>query len=264
VHAVASAGPTTFDVVNLVVGAITAIGSIVAIIVAVIAIRGSHRSASAEQLFTAAGEMITALQQIEREGGRLGRIEDGEQRSRDVINVPFSHFLTSRARVDLAMRALGIHGPYSDAVMTMAHNFAAGVLQADEFAELHRESLPYYLENQSWGLELSWTPSESDMEILGRSASFAEVRETATWIPDEAGALGGFDWWWGERILDPDSQQPRSVYCVDSAYMTQTARLVGDFTREFVQPLFETALSDVGRRTIRAPRAVFVAAQEDN
>lgn len=111
-YALASAAPTTFDIVNLVVGAITAIGSIVAIIVAIIAIRGSHRSASAEQLFTAAGEMIAALQQIEREGGKLGQIEDGEHLSRDVINDPFSRFLAARARVDLSMRALGTNGPY--------------------------------------------------------------------------------------------------------------------------------------------------------
>jgi hypothetical protein len=259
VHALTSPGPTSFDIVNLIVGAITAIGSIVAIIVAVIAIRGSHRSASTEQLFIAAGEMIAALQQIEREGGRLGQVEDGEQLSRDVISDPFSRFLAARARVDLAMRALGINGTYPDAVFTMAHNFAAGVLQADEFAGLHEEFIPGYLEEQSWGLELSWTPSEDDMHVLGRSASFTEVRQALSWVPDVSGALGGFDWWWGERILAPDSQQRRSVYWIDSAYMTQTSRLVGDFTREFVQPLLELALSEVGKRTIRAPKAVFVA-----
>lgn len=262
VYTLAAAEPSAFDIVNLVVGAITAIGSIFAIIIAVIAIRGSHRSASAEQLFTAAGEVIAALQEIEREGGRLGQIEDGEQLSREVVDEPFSRFLAARARVDLAMQALGIDGPYPDAVLTLAHTFAAGVLQADEFAGLHQDFIPDYLEDQSWGLELSWTPRESDMEILARSASFTDVRQALVWIPDEPGALGGFDWWWGERILDPDTQQPRSVYWVDSPYVTQVARLVGDFTREFVQPLFAVALSQVGRRTLRAPKAVFVAIRD--
>ena len=67
----------------------------------------------------------------------------------------------------------------------------------------------------------------------------------------------------GAPLLDPDTQQPRSVYWVDSPYVTQIARLVGDFTREFVQPLFAVALSQVGRRTLRAQRAVFVATRDD-
>lgn len=262
-YSFAVAEPSAFDVVNLVVGAITAIGSTVAIIVAVIAIRGSHRSASAEQLFTAAGEVIAALQEVEREGARLGQIEDGEQLSREVINDPFSRFLAARARVDLAMQALGIDGPYPDAVLTLAHNFAAGVLQAHEFSGLHQDFIPDYVEDQSWGLGLSWTPNDGDMEILARSASFTDVRQALVWLPDEPGALGGFDWWWGERVLDPDTQQPRSVYWVDSPYVTQIARLVGDFTREFVQPLFAVALAQVGTRTLRAPKAVFVAIRDD-
>lgn len=251
------------DIVSATVGVVTALGSIAAIVIAVVAIRGSHRSVAANELFAAAAAIIAALQRIEREGTSLAlnKSKLGSLLSRAVIDPAFSEFLAARARADLAMSALGINGPYPQAVLNIVHNAAAGVRQADEFEQYWRDQADEDLVDQSWLLELSWAPSDSDVEVLARSASFQDIRSALSLVPDEPGALANLDWWWGQRVLDTDLNSGRSVYSVEAHYLIQTSRLVGDLAREFVQPMFEEALKQVPRRALRRPKPVFVVAR---
>jgi len=165
-----------------------------------------------------------------------------------VISKAFERFLAARARVGLCLESLGLAGDYPETVLTLVHNYAAGVLQADEFAAISRDVAADDLLDDEWVNELSWKPSGPDVLVLAQSASFQEVRHSRELVPDGVSQLEGLDRWWGDRILEHDSYgHARSVYSTEAAYLTQTARLVDDFTREYVQPMFSAAVRQVAR-----------------
>lgn len=240
--------PSFIDALSAVFSGLAALGAIVAVIVALRALTIAREAASVEHLFLATSGVLASLQQIGRLGSRLGQVPGGEAQSREVIADPFERFLAARARVDLCLESLGLAGDYSSTVLNLAHNYAAGVLQADEFAAISRDNAAEDLLNHEWVKELSWKPSGPDMQILARSASFQEVRHSVHLVPDGVTRLNDLDHWWGERILEHEGYgHARSVYSADAAYLTQTARLVDDFTREYVQPMFSAAVRQVAR-----------------
>lgn len=236
------------DVLSVLFSGMAALGGVVAVIVAVRALTIAREAASVEQLFIAAGDVLAALQEVGRLGSRLGQIPDGAAQSRTVITEAFERFLAARARVELCLEALGLAGECPDAVLNLANNYAAGVLQADEFAEISQEIAIKDLQENNWVTELSWKPSGPDVQILAQSASFQEVRHSIDLVPDRVMLLKGLDRWWGDRILEHGSYgHARSVYSIDASYLTQTSRLVDDFTSEYVQPLFSRAVRQVAR-----------------
>ncbi|MCC4907763.1 hypothetical protein [Microbacterium sp. cx-59] len=239
---------TVVDALSAVFSGLAALGGIVAVIVAVRALTIAREAASVEQLFLATGDTLAALQEIGRLGSRLGQVPGGEAQSRDVISEAFERFLAARARVDLCFESLGLAGDYPETVLTLAHNYAAGVLQADEFAGISRDIAADDLLDDEWVKELSWKPSGPDVLVLAQSASFQEVRQSLELIPDGVVRLEGLDHWWGARILEHDSYgHARSVYSIDATYLTQTARLIDDFTSEYVQPMFSAGVRQVAR-----------------
>lgn len=228
---------------------IAAVAAIWAVVIAVRALAVSRETAAVDQLFASFSELIACLQEIGRLGEKLGGMRDGERRSRAVIDGPFQRFLAARSRVDLATEALGLRGPYTESVLNLAHTFAVGVLQADEFGDITRVMIRD--DDRSWVTELSWRPTPREEEVLARSLSFLEVRQAKELIDPDAVRLAGLDEWWGKRIADPDYQSGRSVYSIKATYLTQNARLLDDFTREYVQPMCEEALRAVARSTKR-------------
>lgn len=237
---------TFVDALTAVFSGLAALGGIVAVIVAVRALTVAREAASVEQLFISYGDVLGALQEVGRIGSKLGQLPGGEAQSRKAISAAFERFLAARARADLVMESLGLAGDYSGAVLNLAHNYAAGVLQADEFAAISSDITADDLVEHDWVDELSWKPSGPDVRVLARSVSFQEVRHSIELIPDGAARLKGLDRWWGERVLEHDGYgHARSVYSIDASYLTQTARLVDDFTREYVQPMFSAAVRRV-------------------
>lgn len=250
-------GISLVDALATVFSGLAALGGIIAVIVAIRALTIAREAAPVEQLFLAFGDVLAALQEIGRLGGRLGSEPNGAARSREVVSDAFERFLSARARADLALKSLGLTGDYPDAVLNLAHNFAAGVRQADEFEAISSDIAADDLAEQEWLSELSWTPSGPDVRVLAQSVSFQAVRYSLHLIPKEATRLQGLDRWWGERILEHDGYgNARSVYSIDANYLTQTARLVDDFTREYVQPMFSAAVRQVTRSRRRSKQLV--------
>lgn len=240
------------DALSALFSGIAAVGGIVAVIVAVRALTVTRESASVDQLFAAAGDVLAALQQVGRLGARMGQMPGGETQSRALIGDAFEQFVAARARVDLALESLGLAGDYSGSILDLAHNFAAAVLQADEFSSISRDAIRDYVRDQQWVSELSWKPSGPDVQVLARSASFQEVRESRELLTASVARLERLDYWWGERILQHDGYgHTRSVYSVEATYLTQVSRLVDDFTREYVQPMFSMAVRRVARSRAR-------------
>lgn len=246
---VAAAGDVTIlDTLGTVFSGLAALGGIVAVIIAVRSLTIARETAAVEQLFIALGDLLAALQEIGRLGSKLGQVAGGEAESRDVISTAFERFLAARARADLVRESLGLVGDYPDAVLDLAQNYSAGVLQADEFSAISADIAADDLASHGWVTELSWTPSGPDIQVLAQSASFQEVRHSLELIPKGTSRLEGIDRWWGERILEHDGYgHARSVYAVEASYLTQTARLLDDFTREYVQPMCSTAVREVAR-----------------
>lgn len=246
---------TFVDALTAVFSGLAALGGIVAVIVAVRALTVAREAASVEHLFISFGDVLAALQEVGRIGSRLGQVPNGEAQSREAISAAFERFLAARARADLVIESLGLAGDYSSAVLNLAHNYAAGVLQADEFAAISSDIAADDLVEHEWVETLSWKPSGPDVRVLAQSVSFQEVRHSIQLIPEGSTTrLKGLDRWWGERILEHDGYgHARSVYSIDATYLTQTARLLDDFTREYVQPMFSTAVRRVAtaRRKMR-------------
>jgi len=245
------------DALATIFSGLAALGGIVAVIVAIRALTIAREAAPVEQLFLAFGDVLAALQEIGKLGSKLGGEPDGAARSREVVSGAFERFLSARARADLALEALGLTGDYPDAVLNLAHNYATDVRQADEFEAISNDIAADDLAEHEWLSELSWKPSGPDVPILAQSASFQEVRHSLHLIPDGSPRLQGLDRWWGERILEHDGYgNARSVYSIDASYLTQTARLVDDFTREYVQPMFSAAVRQVARSRRRSKQLV--------
>lgn len=251
---ISSSTPDSFtwlDLLSVIFSGAAALGGVVAVIIAVRALTIARESAAVEQLFVSFAEVLAAIQGIGRIGGKLGRLLDGEVRSREAIADTFQTFLAARARADLALEALGLRGDYSDSTLNLAHNFAAGIMQADEFGALSRELAADDLIDHSWVDDLSWRPSGPDTDVLAQSMSFQEVRHSKELVSPGVSQLHGLDKWWGERITEDDGYaHERSVYSIKASYLTQTSRLLDDYTREYVQPMFAAAV----RRAARSRR----------
>ncbi|WP_392341552.1 hypothetical protein ACQ86L_0835 (plasmid) [Leifsonia sp. P73] len=248
----ASGGFPWLDFFGVIFSGTAALGGVVAVIIAIRALTVARESTAVEQLFGASGDVLAALQEVSRVGSKLGLTPEGEMRTRSEIDDSFQRFMAARARVDLALGALGLRGDYSESVLNVVHNFAVSVRQADEFDGLHRDFATDDLTDQSWADELSWSPSGPDRVVLAQSSSFREVRFARELIGAGVTQLRGLDKWWGDRITEDHSYgNERSVYSIDASYLTQTSRLVDDFTREYVQPLFESAVRRVARSSRR-------------
>jgi hypothetical protein len=236
------------DVLGVLFSGAAAVGGIIAVIIAVRALTVARESSAYEQLFLASGDVLSSLQRLGRLGAKLGQVPNGHLRSRETMSDAFESFQAARARTELAFDSLGLDGDYSARTLDLASNFAANLLQADEFAGLSEEFAEDDVADTSWVDELSWKPSGPDVSVLARSAGFLAVRHSIDLVPEGVSQLTGLDKWWGERILEHDGYgHARSVYSVDASYLTQTARLLDDYTREYVQPMLSAAVRRVAR-----------------
>ena len=247
---------TWIDLLTAVFSGVAAVGGIVALGIAIRALAVSRQAVVIEQLFVAFSEVIAALQEIGRAGTLLGLKDGGEPKSRATLDPLFQRFLAARARVDLACEALGVRGAYTEGVLTLANNFAASVLQADEFGPLSRKKTRVQQREaeRGWLDLLSWTPTPEEIEVLSHSITLEDVWQSLELVDTSEAVFADLVDWWASRIVDPWVQMPRSVYYVEAPYLVQTSRLLDDYTREILQPMCELALRRVaGARSRRTP-----------
>lgn len=228
---------------------ITALGGLAAVFIALRTMVISRQSAAVERLFDAFGDIISSLQEVSRLGQSIDKSGDIHE-SRTIVGDSFYRFTSARARADLALDALARHNNYLNELFDVSHNFAADILQADEFSGYANEFALSDVEDRSWVEELSWLPSGPDAVVLARSSGFFSARGALDLVTDDR--LKGIDRWWGEKILEDYSSEigAMSVYSLHASYMTQHSRLLDDFVREYLQP----ALSEEVRAIVKIYR----------
>ncbi len=244
------------DVMSLVEATGTAVGglgAVVAVAVAVRALRATRRGAVAQPLLQAFGELsasITALADRAVQLGALGR--DGERQSRSLLAEDFRSLEVANSKIEfLAPSVSRKHLDYGQWLRDVTHNLAANLLQADEFADMARNSTDPGFPR----LRPDWVDA-ADWQFLRRSLSFYSVQGIDHDLP--AGALPRrvepLDRWWGMRILRFRHEDPASVYSPTASYLVQNARLLEDFSREYLTPWAQTFL---GKTLLgRSPRGV--------
>ncbi|MGW4397492.1 hypothetical protein ACWEHA_19580 [Amycolatopsis nivea] len=165
--------------------------------------------------------MIAALHALESAALSLDSI-DAVERSRDALRDQFNSFKIANSKVDLLIASVG--GPDGDWVRTVAHNMAADLLQADEFAQIE----PDYSDS-----ELGVGRTEDELVILRASRSYKSTVGHDLGFGSINGSASLKDWW-APKVIS--GQQHWSVYSVDASYMIQHARLLSEFLAEFLEP----------------------------
>jgi len=232
-------GLSALEFFTAVASAIAGLGTLAAVWVAVAALKTARRAVLLDQLVYAFSDVVAALQLISRKAVQLDDERGGESRSREMLGDAFHAFATARERAGLILPALGGSTAYPDWLMNAATNLAANLLQADEFAQDFTDPSfrPDSMDRPSWVI------AQEEWEQLKASISYREVvflisdlGEPASHRPKHNEKL---ERWWGENVINSDWTNARSVYGPRASYFVQSARLLDDFTREYVHVGFQ-------------------------
>lgn len=198
-----------------------------------------RRAAFTDQLLNAVGEMIGALAELSDAATRLSGQRDGEEASRSVLRDMFSRFARASTRVGILEFSLIGESGYGDWLRSVANNLSADLLQANDFAPIARrvvrESRPH---------DKPIGTSDGDWAILSRSLSYWSVQMVGLDPPGEVPS--GFEplpSWWARKILRAGTE-PNTVYSLDASYFVQIARLLDDFTREYLDPWAKSLVTE--------------------
>lgn len=172
--------------------------------------------------------MIAALQAISSAAGAL-KTDELVKESRVRLRPHFDAFKAAESRVSLLVSSVGKDD--GDWIRSVANNFAADLLQADEFAD-------YPLSADDEDLA-GYSPE--DAEILRRSSSYFSAASAESLRGEGAMSLNR---WWGDRVISGTRSSFPNVYSVNSSYIIQHCRLLDDFVREYMEPWAEKVVRD--------------------
>lgn len=209
---------------------VAAAGTVAALVIAVKALRATRRAALADQFLVAVGEMFAALAEISDVADRMDEMNGGLSRSREHLREPFRRFQVANTKIGLLEPALSKRYEYGDWLRGVAHNMAADLFQADEFAGYSQEYVDgdHPLEKPTWILNSEW-------QVLVQSKSFWGVLMIGLEPPEKRPpGHQSLDRWWAPRIL-ANALDSHNVYSLEASYLTQHCRLLEDFVREYLE-----------------------------
>lgn len=227
--------------------AVAAVGAVLAFMVATRALRTAREAVVLDQLLAGFSDLVAQLQGIANTGVQLSQKKGGEYRSREAVGPAFQKYLAAQSRVLLVLGALGTRGDEAEAVLNVANNLAANVLQADEFGTMTRSRR--HAGSLFDDVSLSWSPSEPERKVLEQSIYFASLAAAfSDLVPESLMSLRARDRDFAQNVLRGPFDA-RSVYGLSAPYLTQTSRLLDDFTRFVVEPMFERFVKASASRT---------------
>jgi hypothetical protein len=219
------------------------VGAVAAVVIAVRALRVNRQGAVAgpllqafEELFASVGALSDTAVLLAKDG------ESGERSSRDALRHDFHRLEVATTKIDLLAHAMSPKDlDYGSWLRDATRNLAVNLLQADEFAGIARDQSRL----SSLRTPPNWA-SESDWHFLVRSNSFFSVEGLCMDLPPRSLPKGAADphEWWGPRVLRTREDGYLSVYSPEAPYLTQNARLLDDFVREYLLPWAQTFLGN--------------------
>lgn len=211
--------------------AISGLAAAAAVVIALGALRATRRSALADSLLQAFGDMLTSLEALVQHAWDLEKLGlAGEAQSRAVMGDAYRRFSVASSRVELIESALRPGARrYGEWVRTVANNMAVNLLQADESGPFTREAV-------AQGFARPASVAEDGWPLLSKSTSFLSAIHLSEFeapkLPKGSRPLVE---WWREKITKFGAPGQPSVYSVTSSYLVQHARQLDDFKREYLE-----------------------------